>query len=136
MNPFLTKAKKKAAQILEDKPALTKLVAKAERISKNLGTPDVKQKLNLSYRLLKAWMAREYKEVPWRSLITLTAAILYLVNPLDLVPDFIAGAGFVDDLAVIKLALSAINSDLERFSAWEQQNQNPPSETNRQEADL
>ena len=33
------------------------------------------------------------------------AALAYLINPLDLVPDALVGIGFTDDLAVLALAL-------------------------------
>jgi uncharacterized membrane protein YkvA (DUF1232 family) len=40
------------------------------------------------------------------------AALAYFVLPLDLVPDFIAGYGFTDDIAVLGTAIAAIRSSL------------------------
>ncbi|MCP4182666.1 MAG: DUF1232 domain-containing protein [Hyphomicrobiales bacterium] len=42
----------------------------------------------------------------------LLAALAYFVLPLDLVPDFIAGFGFTDDIAVLGAAIAAIRSSL------------------------
>lgn len=42
----------------------------------------------------------------------LLAALAYFVLPLDLVPDFIAGFGFTDDIAVLTAAIAAIKTSL------------------------
>lgn len=39
-------------------------------------------------------------------------AILYIITPIDLIPDFAPFAGFLDDLGVAAYALSYINSKL------------------------
>ena len=70
-------------------------------------------------RLARAWAAREYRDVPWRSVVFVVAAIVYFVNPADLVPDVLAGIGFVDDAAVITAVVRSIADDLSAFRAWE-----------------
>jgi len=55
-------------------------------------------------------------------------ALLYLISPIDLIPDFIPGAGHLDDLAVILTAVSligkiAIAAYLETNKALEKQKQ-------------
>jgi len=42
----------------------------------------------------------------------LLAALAYFVLPLDIVPDFIAGIGFTDDIAVLTAALAAVKTSL------------------------
>lgn len=42
----------------------------------------------------------------------LLAALAYFVLPLDAVPDFLAGIGFTDDLAVLTAAIAAIRSNI------------------------
>ena len=42
----------------------------------------------------------------------LLAALAYFVMPLDLVPDFIAGFGFTDDIAVLSAAIASVRSSL------------------------
>jgi uncharacterized membrane protein YkvA (DUF1232 family) len=46
-------------------------------------------------------------------------AIIYFVNPFDLIPDFIPVIGYLDDVAVIALAVASIHNDLDDFRAWE-----------------
>lgn len=42
-------------------------------------------------------------DVPLRSKILLLAGIIYLVSPIDLLPDVIAGIGWIDDLVIVPL---------------------------------
>ncbi|MDP4163640.1 MAG: DUF1232 domain-containing protein, partial [Bacillota bacterium] len=49
-------------------------------------------------------------------------SVIYFVSPIDLVPDFIAGLGFLDDAAVIGFTLKKISGDLERYKEWKEKN--------------
>ncbi|HIO49690.1 TPA: DUF1232 domain-containing protein [Candidatus Poribacteria bacterium] len=40
--------------------------------------------------------------------IKIIAALFYLVNPFDIIPDFVPGTGYADDALVINLVVSAI----------------------------
>jgi len=46
--------------------------------------------------------------VPRRSKLVLGGTLLYLVSPLDVVPDFVPGLGQVDDVVVVLLALHSL----------------------------
>lgn len=52
------------------------------------------------------------KETPSKVRGTLLAALAYFILPLDLLPDFILGLGFTDDLAVIMAAIGAVRSNI------------------------
>ncbi len=60
-----------------------------------------------------------YREVPWNIIAAVAGALAYFVMPIDVVPDFILGVGYVDDAKVIALALDLAREDLRRFEAWE-----------------
>jgi uncharacterized membrane protein YkvA (DUF1232 family) len=80
-------------------------------------------------RVVRNWGAGTYREVPWRTVVLSAAAILYFVNPLDLVPDVIPLLGFVDDVAIIRGVIAAIRADLSKFRAWEQTQLQPQQAT-------
>lgn len=52
------------------------------------------------------------KETPTKVRGTLLAALAYFVLPLDMLPDFIAGFGFTDDVAVIMAAVAAVRGNI------------------------
>lgn len=76
--------------------------------------------LPLLVRLLKAWKNGSYRGLSVRTLASLAAALLYVLSPVDLVPDFIPGIGMIDDVVVLALLLQSLAQDLAAFRAWEQ----------------
>jgi len=46
------------------------------------------------------------KETPWRAKAIIGFAILYLLSPFDLVPDWITGLGLLDDLTLVSLLVA------------------------------
>jgi uncharacterized membrane protein YkvA (DUF1232 family) len=39
--------------------------------------------------------------------------------PLDAIPDFIPGVGYLDDAGVVAMALGAVKAEIDKFRAWE-----------------
>jgi len=76
--------------------------------------------------MIRAWATGNYTVVPWKSLLLGIAAVLYFVNPFDLVPDFLPLTGLVDDVAVLAFVLKSLQKDLARFRAWQQAQAEPP----------
>ena len=70
-------------------------------------------------RMIKAHVAGDYKIRSLRILIILLAAVIYFINPLDLIPDFIFGIGLADDLAVLTWVYRAAADEINAFRSWE-----------------
>ena len=75
--------------------------------------------LQAMLRLLRAYYRGEYRNVPVTALISIIAALAYVANPFDLIPDVVPFLGFVDDAAVIAFALSRTRLALDEFMIWE-----------------
>lgn len=50
------------------------------------------------------WLAMRNPRVPWHAKATAAAALLYVVMPIDIIPDVIPIIGWLDDLAMVPLA--------------------------------
>jgi uncharacterized membrane protein YkvA (DUF1232 family) len=70
-------------------------------------------------RLIRAYYRREYRNVPLQSLIMIVGAIIYLLNPFDLIPDWIVSLGFADDAVVLAFAIRRTRQTLDDFMTWE-----------------
>lgn len=70
-------------------------------------------------RLLKAYSTRRYKELARDDLLTVISAVAYFVSPLDLIPDFAEGVGYVDDAMVVRAVHRQVQEALDRFMEWE-----------------
>jgi len=46
------------------------------------------------------------RDTPWKVKAILAFAILYLLSPFDLVPDWIIGFGLLDDLTVVSILVA------------------------------
>jgi uncharacterized membrane protein YkvA (DUF1232 family) len=120
-NPYFSRARDKARRVLSEPGRLQSLLqAASEKASTYRGRIGaVRNDLAVMLRLARAWVAGGYRAIPWRTMVGVVAALVYFVNPVDLVPDWIQGAGFIDDAAVISLVARAIREDLNRFLDWE-----------------
>lgn len=113
-----------AERLLEDYDKMEKMLKRAEKkLDERKKGPVRKLFDNVNYMilLLQDYMKGEYKQIPYGSIILTTAGVLYFVIPFDFVPDFISGLGFVDDLAVVTLAVKQIESDLEKYKDWREE---------------
>jgi uncharacterized membrane protein YkvA (DUF1232 family) len=86
---------------------------------KDITAHAVREQFYLLGRLSLAFARREYRVVPLKTLVAIVAAMIYFLNPIDLIPDAILGFGFTDDLAVLSWVLKSAQQELEAFSTWE-----------------
>ena len=70
-------------------------------------------------RLIRAYYQGNYRDVDESTLVVIIAAIIYVVNPLDLIPDAIPALGFLDDATVLALAVRRTRQTLDDFMTWE-----------------
>lgn len=74
--------------------------------------------LKLLFELVNDYRKGEYREIPWTSIAAIIGALLYVLSPIDLIPDFIPVIGLLDDAAVVALCLRAIDGDLQAYKKW------------------
>ena len=121
LNNLFEKALKKAERLIEDQQFISNLLdktfVKMGKVSEQLY--DVQDNLLAMTRMVAAWLKREYTEVSPKAIIALVAAMIYFVNPFDLIIDAIPFVGMLDDIAIITYVVRLFNKEIERFMAWE-----------------
>lgn len=78
-------------------------------------------------RLIRAYYRREYRNIPMQNLVMIVAAIIYILNPFDLIPDWIIGLGFADDAVVLAFAVRRTRQTLDDFMTWETASREQPA---------
>lgn len=115
--------KDKALTYLTDPDKLRDLVqqarGKAEAAGGGGALKDMWKSLLALLRLLRAYAGGEYRNVSTKSLILMVAGVLYFVMPVDVIPDFVIGLGFLDDAAVLAWVVSTVKTVLTDFERWE-----------------
>lgn len=77
-----------------------------------------REKVMLLFNMLKDVKQKHYTKTPWKTLASAIFTILYIINPLDIVPDFIPFVGYLDDITVLTFVLKMISDDLADYESW------------------
>lgn len=109
-----------AATLIKDKgKTLNKIqegFAKAEVNKSALG--NVWEQLQLLFSLAKDYPSGAYTAIPKTTMISVLAALLYFISPLDLVPDFLVGLGFLDDAVILGFVFKKVSQELKKYQDW------------------
>ena len=65
-------------------------------------------------------MHGEYDGVSRQTIVAVTAALLYFVVPLDVIPDFLIGVGFIDDASVVGYVMTMLAAEMDTFRRWQE----------------
>jgi uncharacterized membrane protein YkvA (DUF1232 family) len=66
----------------------------------------ISNKWSLRVKILTLYYALKDAGTPWYAKLTAITSIVYLVSPIDLLPDVIPLAGYIDDLVVVPFLMS------------------------------
>ena len=81
------------------------------------GLLKIKDNLLLMRDYLSDIATGKYKEYNGKKLIIIVAAILYVVAPFDLLPDFIP-PGWIDDISIVAWAIKEASEELEKYKDY------------------
>jgi uncharacterized membrane protein YkvA (DUF1232 family) len=122
-NPFFTLATATAARLIGKPGRILKLVTQSFLALRHMDpramSDSARLRLNDLGRLLTAYARGQYTAIPTRSLLSVTAALVYFLNPLDLVPDALPALGLTDDFAILSWVYHHLSAELSSFRDWE-----------------
>lgn len=103
--------------LLSDKSKVMALLASLTGYMKKGGLCKVKEDLKLLSAYISDIVHGRYKDYSRSSLTLAVAAVLYVVSPLDLMPDLLP-VGFIDDVAIVTWALSRLTDEMTHYRDW------------------
>lgn len=119
---------KKAERLINDKSRFDRFLTRAAKfVRKARKLPvigDVAEDCATMIELLRDWGEKRYTSLPIRSITLSAAALIYLLSPLDIIPDSLPIVGYVDDVGVITGVLKlGIGADLDKYREWQSKNE-------------
>lgn len=118
----LQKGYKKAEKILNDKEKMDEFLERLEKKLKLIPLAGTTlAMLPTLVQMLKSYVKKEYTSIPIGSIIAIISALLYWLAPIDIIPDTIPGAGYLDDTLVVGTCIKLIGSDLQEYKKWQEE---------------
>jgi len=112
----------RTAETLLHQPS--RLREKLTEASKKLGQTNsgqlqgIKDQLTELIEFSQDLLRGNYQTVDVKTPVMVIAAILYFLLPIDSIPDFILGLGYLDDVTVITFVYRQLSNELEKYRAW------------------
>ena len=95
-----------------------KVMDNADRIEKIVSNGTLSKFLKdvkLYFRMLSDVFSRRYTRVPRGTVAAIVGSLLYVLSPVDLIPDMIPVIGYLDDAAVLALCLKFVKHDVDEY---------------------
>ncbi len=78
----------------------------------------LREKVRLLWMVLRDYANGTYREVPWKAVAAIVAAIVYVLSPFDLIPDFLGPLGWTDDVVALAVTWGLVKRELRDYCAW------------------
>lgn len=89
-----------------------------DQLEKGRGLERYTNDLLLLMSLVKDYYQGNYRNIPYKTISAAVVGLLYVINPIDLIPDFIPFVGQIDDALVLKFCLKLMEKDLLKYKNW------------------
>lgn len=123
-NRFFNRAFKNATGLLRKNSRLLLLITQLGTKINSVGWKEtqgvVKDRFFVLGRMTKAYAQGKYRNVPWKTMALIVGAILYFIDPVDFIPDFIPVTGLTDDLGILLWVVNHVSDEIDKFILWEQ----------------
>ena len=88
---------------------------KIEKIASNDTLHKYLADIKLYFQMLGDVFTGKYKKVPVGTIAAIVGTLLYVLSPIDLIPDFIPVVGYLDDAAMLAVCLNFTRFDVEEY---------------------
>ena len=109
----------KAEEFLKDDEKIKDLLLRIEEKLKMV--PRIGEQLShipVFISMIRSYVKKEYTKAPVGTIVAIISAIAYFLSSVDVIPDGIPVAGYVDDAAIITACLSIVDSDVKEYILW------------------
>lgn len=88
---------------------------KIYNIMKNPKLVEYWEDVKLYFRMLRDIVTRKYRKIPFGTIAVIVCTLLYILNPQDIIPDYIVGIGYIDDAFILSMSLLFTKMDVQKY---------------------
>lgn len=119
INEALENKKAEAAEVLKNSKKTEGLLKKVFDVIENVpGIGKYASDIKYMCAMVRDYAKRDYTDVKLSAMIAVAAALIYLVSPIDIIPDYIPVVGYLDDMAVLAYAIKVTYKEIEAYRLW------------------
>jgi uncharacterized membrane protein YkvA (DUF1232 family) len=112
---------KDGAQNVTEKD-VQKVISKSEEIQKKFSASGPLARFvedgKLLISIVKDYWSGAYRQIPYSAIASIVFALIYVLNPFDMMPDMLPIIGQLDDVAVMGACLILVEQDLHKYKDW------------------
>lgn len=108
----------KSERVYNDPSKMGSLLQKLTKVFLLIKDNNLLSEGKVLYSLLKDYKNGSYREISKKSMLIIIGGLLYLVNPADVIPDFVPLIGFLDDATLIGLIFKQLNEELTKYKSF------------------
>ncbi|MGE3333429.1 MAG: YkvA family protein [Rhodospirillaceae bacterium] len=99
---------------------IVRVVRRSKGLRKLINGPlaEMGNDVSLLLAMLKDYANGTYRDIPRSTALAGAFALLYVLNPFDLMPDFVPGIGYLDDMSMVALVIGSIRRDVAHYARW------------------
>lgn len=116
----IDKNKTKAKAFIDDDEKTERMLQKFEKKLKLI--PRIGNRASdvaVMVSMIRAYVKKQYTEVPKTSILLAIATVIYVLNPFDILPEVLPLIGYVDDAAALGMLLQSLHMDLKKYKEWQ-----------------
>jgi uncharacterized membrane protein YkvA (DUF1232 family) len=122
----LNAKEREAKELLKDAKKTDDLLGKAKKLLNKIKKipiiGDLVDDIATTIELIGDYVKGNYREIPVGIIVSALAAIIYLVSPIDLIPDVIPIVGFLDDAVVLAIVFAGgLSGELKKYREWKRE---------------
>lgn len=111
--------KEEAQATIEDEDKFERLVQRLENKLKLIPyIGEYVSDIACMVSLVRNYIKKEYADVPIGTIVSIVSSLIYILSPIDLIPDAIPIVGYIDDIMLLGWVLKSIHSDIEEYKKW------------------
>ena len=103
-----------AASYISQPGKLKGLLQSVSRYAGKEGLSKVSGSIKLLWQYLSDIVHKRYTAYNGRAMLLVVAGLIYLVTPMDFLPDFIVG-GLIDDVGIVLYIIKSVEKEMQRY---------------------